>query len=156
MPQSTRHNLPSALVFLDHVRTYIKAELSFTAFAGLFQKNPLHQHLIYSPLQTVPKRGSTTRHVVRDLSYPPSFSVNSGIPSSTYLDNPFKLRLPGIDRLCEFVLSKGRGCYINFSKKISNSSLSPIPNRSQRLSRLGFNFDNQFCFDTRRPFSLRT
>ena len=128
MPQSTRHNLPSALVFLDHVRTYIKAELSFTAFAGPFQKNPLHQHLIYSPIQTGPKRGSTTRHVVMDLSYPPSFSVNSGIPSSTYLDYPFKLRLPGIER----------GVVVIFSKKISNSSLSPIPNRSQRLSRTGF------------------
>ena len=112
---------------MDHVRTYIKAELSFTAFAGPFQKNPLHQHLIYSPLQTVPKRGSTTRHVVMDLSYPPSFSVKSGIPSSTHFDYPFKLRLPGIDRLCEFVLSKGRGCYIIFLKRSPTQAYRQFP-----------------------------
>ena len=47
-----------------------------------------------------------------DLSYPPSFSVNSGISSSAYLDSPFKLRLPEIDRLTEFTLSKGRGCHV--------------------------------------------
>ena len=73
--QSTQHNLPSALAFSDQVRAYIKAELSFTSIACPFQKNPLHQHLICSPLQPVPRRGSTKRHVVMDLSYPPSFSL---------------------------------------------------------------------------------
>ena len=122
LQQSTQHNLPSALAFSDHVRAYIKAELSFTTIAGPFQKNPLHQHLICSPLQTVPKRGSTKRQVVMDLSYPPSFSVNSGISLSAYLDSPFKLRLPEIDRLREFILSKGRGCHV--SKDISNALIA--------------------------------
>lgn len=112
LQQSTQHNLPSALAFSDHVRAYIKAELSFTTISGPFQKNPPHQHLICSPLQTVPKRGSTKRQVVMDLSYQPSFSVNSGISSSAYLDSPFKLRLAEIDRLREFILSKGRGCHV--------------------------------------------
>ena len=123
LQQFTQHNLSSALAFSDHVRAYIKAELSFTAIAGLFQKNPLHQHLICSPLQAVPKRGSTKRHVVMDLSYPPSFSVNSGISSSAYLDSPFKLRLAEINRLREFILSKGRGCHV-FKLKISNALIA--------------------------------
>ena len=104
-------NLPNT-IFLQHVRAYIKAELSFTTIAGPFQKNPLHQHLICSPVQTVPKRGSTKRQVVMDLSYPPSFSVDSGISSFAYLDSPFKLRLLEIDRLREFILSKGRGFHV--------------------------------------------
>ena len=111
LQQSTQHNLPSALAFSDHVRAYIKAEF-FTTISGPFQKNPPHQHLICSPLQTVPIRGSTKRQVVVDLSYPPSFSVNSGISSSAYLDSPSKLRLAEIDRLREFILSKGRGCHV--------------------------------------------
>ena len=112
LQQSTQHTLPSALAFSDHVRAYIKAELSFTTIAGPFQKNPLHQHLICSPLQTVPKRGSTKRQVVMDLRCPPSFSVDSGISSFAYLDSPFKLRLLEIDRLREFILSKGRGFHV--------------------------------------------
>ena len=112
LQQSTQHTLPSALAFSDHVRAYIKAELSFTTIAGPFQKNPLHQHPICFPLQTVPKRGSTKRQAVMDLSYPPSFSVDSGISSFAYLDSPFKLRLLEIDRLREFILSKGRGFHV--------------------------------------------
>lgn len=47
-----------------------------------------------------------------DFSYPPSFSVDSGNSSFAYLDSPFKLRLLEIDRLREFILSKGRGCHV--------------------------------------------
>ena len=80
LPPPIQHNHPSALAFMDHVRTYIKAELSFNAIAGCFLKNPLKQHLICSPLQTILKGSSIKCHVVMDLSYPPSFSVKSGIP----------------------------------------------------------------------------
>ena len=53
-----------------------------------------------------------------DLSFPPDRSVNSAIPLNSYLDSPFKLRLPGIDRLCELILSKGRrGCGLMFQNK---------------------------------------
>lgn len=111
-PLSTPHNHQSALAFADHVRHYIKMESSFGAIAGPFSVNPLSKPLVCSPLQTVPKRGSSKRRVVMDLSFPPDRSVNSGIPLNTYLDSPFKLRLPGIDRLCELILSKGRGCLV--------------------------------------------
>ena len=46
----------------------------------------------------------------------------SGISSSAYLDSPFKLRLAEIDRLREFILSKGRGCHV--SKDISNAFIA--------------------------------
>ena len=94
-PLSTPHNHQSALAFADHVRHYIKTELSFGAIAGPFSVNPLSKPLVCSPLQTVPIRGSSTRRVVMDLSFPPDRSVNSAIPLNTYLDSPFKLRLPG-------------------------------------------------------------
>ena len=117
-PLSTPHNHQSALAFADHVRHYIKTESSFGAIAGPFSVNPLSKPLVCSPLQTVPKRGSSTRRVVMDLSFPPDRSVNSAIPLNTCLDSPFKLRLPGIDRLCELILSKGRrGCGLMFQNK---------------------------------------
>lgn len=105
LPPPIQHNHPSALAFMDHVHTYIKAELCFNAIPGHFLKNPLQQHLICSPLQTILKCGSIKCHMVMDLSYPPSFSVKSGIPLSIYLDSPCQFYLPWIDRLCEFNLT---------------------------------------------------
>ena len=102
MPESTLANHPSAISFSEHVDYYITTELEHGAIAGPFIHNPLPRQLICSPLQTVPKRGSTKRRVVMDLSFPPSRSVNSGIPHDSYLDEHYKLRLPGIDRLCQF------------------------------------------------------
>lgn len=112
LPLSTLHIHQSALTFADHVRHYIKTELSFGAIAGPFSVNPLNKTLICSLLQTVPKHGSSKCRVVMDLSFPPDRSVNSGIASNTYLESPFNLRLPGIDRLCELLLSKGCGCLV--------------------------------------------
>ena len=149
-PHSTMCNHPSALAFPDHVRHYIQTELSFGAIAAPFSTNPLHNPLVCSPLQTVSKRGSSKRRVVLDLSFPPTFSVNSGIPSNTYLDSPFKLRLPGIDRLCEFILAKGRRCCV-YKKDLQRAYRQFSIDREDYYL-LGFTFH----FDTRCPFGLRT
>ena len=87
-------------------------ELEHGAIAGCFHYNPLPRPLISSPLQTVPKRGSTKRRVVMGLSFPPSYSVSSGIPDNSHLNEHYKLRLPGIDRLCQSILQHGRGCLL--------------------------------------------
>ena len=47
-----------------------------------------------------------------DLSFPQGSSVNDGIPSDTYLGDQFKLRLPGMDRLIEFILAEGQNCLV--------------------------------------------
>jgi len=69
LPSSTSHNHPSAIQFASHMKHYIQTELSFNAIGGPFQRNSLHQTLICLPLQTVPKWGSTRRHIVMDLSF---------------------------------------------------------------------------------------
>ena len=112
MPQSSLSNQPSAISFSKHTDYYIATEIGHGAIAGPSIHNPLPRPLICSPLQTVPKRGSTKRRVVMNLSFHPSCSVNSGIPHDSYLDEHYKLRLPGIDRLCQFILHHGRGCLL--------------------------------------------
>ena len=87
LPDSSSSNHPSALSYSEHVDYYIANELELGTIAGPFIHNPLPRPLICSPLQTVPKRGCTKRRVVMDLSFPPSCSVNSGIPDNTYLDD---------------------------------------------------------------------
>ena len=154
LPMSSSSNHPSAVAFSDHVEHYIKTELSYHAIAGPFSTNPLHQPLVCSPLQTVPKRGSIQRRVVMDLSFPPQSSVNGGIAASSYLNEPYKLRLPGIDRLCDFILQHGRGCLLY--KKDLRRAYRQIPIDPKDYHLLGFSFNGSLYFDTRCPFGLRT
>ena len=154
MPESTLANHPSAISFSEHADYYITTELEHGAIAGPFIHNPLPRQLICSPLQTVPKRGSTKRRFVMDLSFPPSRSVNSGIPHDSYLDEHYKLRLPGIDRLCQFILQHGRGCLLY--KLDLQRAYRQLPIDPKDYFYLGFRHNNMLYFDTRCPFGLRT
>ena len=79
LPETSLSNHPSAISFSEHVDYYIATELEHGTIAGPFLHNLLPRPLISSPLQTVPKRGSTKCRVIMDLSFPPSHSVNSGV-----------------------------------------------------------------------------
>ena len=153
-PVSALHNHPSATNFDPHVQTYLDTELSWNAIAGPFDYPPFGDDFVSSPLQTVPKRGSSTRRVVMDLSFPHGASVNDGIPTDTYLGEHFKLRLPGIDRLVEFVLEKGRHCLI--FKKDLRRAYRQFPVDPKDYNLLGFCYQGKFYFDTRCPFGLRS
>ena len=154
LPEASVSNHPSAISFSDHVDYYIATELEHGAIAGPFHYNPLPRPLICSPLQTVPKRGSTKRRVVMDLSFPPSHSVNSGIPDNSYLNEHYKLRLPGIDRLCQFILQHGRGCLLY--KLDLQRAYRQLPIDPKDYFYIGFRHRNMLYFDTRCPFGLKT
>lgn len=154
LPETSVSNHPSAISFSDHVDYYIATELEHGAIAGPFHYNPLPRPLITSPLQTVPKRGSTKRRVVMDLSFPPSHSVNSGIPDNSYLNEHYKLRLPGIDRLCQFILQHGRGCLLY--KLDLQRAYRQLPIDPKDYLYIGFRHRNMLYFDTRCPFGLKT
>ena len=89
-----------------------------------------------------------------DLSFPPSRSVNSGIPHDSYLDEHYKLRLPGIDRLCQFILQHGRGWLLY--KLDLQRACRQLPIDPKDYFDLGFRHNNMLYFDTRCPFGLRT
>ena len=130
---------------------FVNTELRYHAIAGPFCNNPFPQPC---PLQTVPKRGSSKRRVVVDLSFPPHASVNIGIPDSSYLNEPYKLRLLGIDRLCEFIPQLGQGCLLyklDLQRAYRQILIDP---KDYHL--LGFRFNNVLYFDTRCPFGLKT
>ena len=140
----------SAVAFSDHVEHYIQTELSYHAIAGPFSTKPLHQPLVCSPLQTVPKRGSIQHSVVMDLSFPPQSSLNGGIAASSYLNESYKLRLKGIDRLGDFILQHGRGCLLY--KKDLRQVYRQIPIDLKDYHLLGFSFNGSLHFDTHCPF----
>ena len=89
LPEASSSNHPSAISYPEHVDYYIATELEHRTIAGRFLHNPLPRPLISSLLQTIPKRGSTKRQVVMDLSFPPFHSVNSGIPDNSYLNEHY-------------------------------------------------------------------
>lgn len=153
-PVSSLHNHPSATNFDSHVQTYLDTELSWNAIAGPFDHPPFADDFVSSPLQTVPKRGTSTQRVVMDLSFPHGSSVNDGISQDIYLGEHFKLRLPGIDRLVEFILEKGRNCLI--FKKDLRRAYRQFPVDPKDYNLLGFCYKGKFYFDTRCPFGLRS
>ena len=89
-----------------------------------------------------------------DLCFAQGSSVNDGIPSDTYLGDHFKLRLPGIDRLVEFILAKGRNCLV-FKKDLRRAYRQFLVDPKD-YSLLGFCYQGKFYFDTRCPFGLRS
>ena len=90
-PASSLHNHPSASNYDSHVQAYIDTQLSWNGITGPFEYSPFSNDFACSPPQTVLKRGSSTRRVVMDLSFPPGCSVNDGIPQDTYLGEYYKL-----------------------------------------------------------------
>ena len=99
---------------------------------------------------TVPKRGSDKRRVIHDLSFPPDESVNSGIDSRAFLGQPYKLRLPGVDRIVEYIRLKGKGCVL-FKLDLRDAyRQNPIDHLDYRL--LGFSFEDFIYFHNRLVF----
>jgi len=86
--------------------------------------------------------------------FPYAASVNSGIPKTHFLDNAFRLRLPGIDRLREFIISKGSACYVY--KKDLKRAYRQFPIDPKDYKYIGFMWDELLYFDTRCPFGLRS
>lgn len=112
LASSSFRNHPSAIKNFDYLTTYNAKELSHHSVFGPFHCNPFRTDCVVSPLLCVPKRDSVELRIVHDLSFPEGSSVNDGISKDHFLDQFFKLRLPGIDRLVEFINAKGRGCRV--------------------------------------------
>ena len=138
------HN--SAVKNSAYLSTYIAKELSYQSPFGPFCCNPFNTDCIISPLLCVPKPDSVELCVDHDLSFREGSSVNDGISSDQYLEQFFKLRLPGIDLLVEFVNAKCRGCYV-FKKDLWRA-YHQIPIDPQDYPLLGLYIDGPLFFFT--------
>ena len=61
---------------------------------------------------TRPKKDSTARRVIVDLSMPQGASVNSGIPKNSLDGARFKLRLSSPATFAHKILQYGKGCLL--------------------------------------------
>ena len=69
----------------EDIRRFLKKELEEGAIIGPFKKNPFGKVARFSPLDTRPKKDSTDKRVILNLSYPfEGNSVNSSINTTEY------------------------------------------------------------------------
>ena len=84
-PESSLKNHQSAVHYSSHVDEYIGKESAYGAIIGPYSSNPFKIPLTISPLLSVPKKETSERRTVMDLSFPEGSSVNDGIPRDTTL-----------------------------------------------------------------------
>ena len=81
-----------------------------------------------SSLSTRPKRDSTERRVILDLSFPPGESVNEGILKDNYLGFTATLKFPKVDNFALRIYSLGKNCMmfkIDLSRYFRQLPLDP-------------------------------
>ena len=154
LPKSTFKNHSSALKRPDIIDDYIKTEMQNAAIIGPFESNPFSSDCVVSPLQVVIKDSTSKPRIVHDLSFPERFSVNDGISNDTFLNDSFELRLPGVDRLIEFIREKGKGCHI--FKTDLRRAFRQIPVDPADIPLLGFQVNDLLSFHVVLPFGLRS
>ena len=107
-PSATNH--PSALAFPDEIDAFLDKDVRLGAMVGPFQTPPFEGWSQVSPLMTVPKKDSASRHVIIDLSFPIGFGVNSGVPRNCFQGEDRYYSLPTINDLAQLVIARGPGC----------------------------------------------
>ena len=104
-------NHKGAREFPEEIRRILKKEVDTRAVLGPFVKSPF-KVTFFLPLNSVPKKESTTRRLILDLSYPEGNSINDGVHKDVYLGEESKLSLPSVDNLVEKIVELGRNCKI--------------------------------------------
>ena len=100
-------------MFPDQIDKYLEQEIAAGSTMGPFKIPPFWDKIGISPLSSHPKKDSTNRRVILDLSFPHGNSVNDGISKDWYCREPVNLTYPSIDTLTKCIYD------------IINSGLSP-------------------------------
>ncbi|KAK3720536.1 hypothetical protein QZH41_001989 [Actinostola sp. cb2023] len=116
--------------------------------------NPLDLPLATSPLSAVPKRDSTDKRIVMDLSFPTALSVNDGIPNDNFLGDSYTLTYRTIHSLLDLVRQHGNGCLLYKLDLRRAYRQFPVDPRDYHL--LGLWWKDMYFIDMRLPFGLRS
>ena len=152
----TFENHMSARKYPSHVSKYILKELKHNTLIGPFVTSPFsHDVTGVSPLSTTPKKYSTNRRVIVDLSWPlDGYSVNSLIPKDTFMDSPVKMVYPTIDLLCRRAFELGLGM-VGWRKDMSRA-FHQVPQDPLFWSILGIWWMGALFFDKAAVMGCRS
>jgi hypothetical protein len=155
IPTQNHVNHPSALKFPQHVLNFTIKEVQEGAMLGPFQQPLFRPWAHMNPILTRPKKQSTERRVILDLSFPkfPGCSVNAGTPTDTYLGQPLKLTLPSAMDLAKLIVDQGKGCYV-FGTDVARA-YRQLPLDPADWPLINFRTPQGFFTDISLPFGLR-
>lgn len=154
IPKSVEANHPSATAHPDHVETFIQTEKEHHAIAGPFDAPPFAPWTRLSPLMSRPKKGSTERRIIVDLSFPQGEAVNSAIDITSYLGKDITYSLPSITDLITKLQLEGPGAYIwkaDLARAYRQLRADPID-----APLLGIQFVGKVFIDLCPPFGCRS
>ena len=86
---------------------FVGKEVRLRARLGPFTGAPFEPCFQWSPMMTRPKKNTTEKHIITDLSYPKGHDVNAGIKKGFYLGKAFNFSLPTIATLTDRLLIAG-------------------------------------------------
>ena len=152
-PKEGCQNHGSALRHQSDIVQFIHKEVELGAMLGPFKQTPFVDWDRRNPMMTCPKRDSTRRRVILDLSYPHGQSVNSGVPSGWLDGAEFKMRLPNPWDLAEAIRQQGRGALIykvDLSRAYRQLRSCPLD-----WPLLSVAWEEELLVDVAVPFGLR-
>ena len=126
----------------------IDDEVAAGRVQGPFTAAPM-PHLVLSPIGLVPKKLPNKFRLIHHLSFPPTKSVNDGIP-----DESAKVHYTTIDEAIALIRLLGRGCFMCKTDIEKAFRIMPIAPQDHYL--LGFNFNGFYYVDTNLPMGLKS
>ena len=153
-PDTTFSNHKGGTDHLEHLTKYAQKELGKQAIMGPYNKIPFTAKVGISPLSTRPKKNSTERRVILDLSFPEGASINDGIQKDYYMGMAAKLTFPKVDDLaCRIFQLRGNCCLfkIDLSRYFRQVPLDPGD-----YSLIGYMIDGKIYFDKVLPMGMRS
>ena len=143
----TAPNFTDGEVEAHAVSADIANEVSLGRIAGPYISPPF-PHYRCSPLKTVPKKGSATKHrIIHHLSYPHGRSVNSCTAD-------WPCPLARFAQAVDIVRRLGKGCHM--AKVDVKAAYRTIAVRPADWPMLGMHWDGKYYFHRTLPFGLRS
>ena len=153
-PKKTYKNHKGAVDHPEALISYINKEKGKEAVMGPYEKIPFKGKVGISPISTRPKKNTSERRIIVDLSFPSGEAVNDGMIKDNYMGLQAKLTFPRVDDLALRIYTlghKARMFKIDLSRYFRQLPLDPGD-----YSLIGYIIDGKLYFDKVLPMGMRT
>lgn len=153
-PSSVEDNHASAANHLKEVKEFIQTELGHGALVGPFSAPPFQPWSRCSPIMTRPKKETSERRVIVDLSFPIGFGVNDGIDTLSYFGRDVSYTLPSIKDFITVLQKEGRGALAwkaDLARAYRQLRADPVD-----APLLGIKVGQEYYIDRCPPFGCKT
>lgn len=153
-PTSVGSNHQSAEQHGTHIDNFISIELEQLAIVGPFEAKPFKPWTRLSPLMTRPKRGSDSRRVIVDMSFPAGEAVNDGINITSIYGRDTTYTLPSIKDLVTLIQQANGTAWLwkaDFARAYRQLRVDPID-----TPLLGFGVSSGIYLDQCPSFGCRS